>query len=66
MDVPQTEQEIDTYLFGTGLTVHDYFMDGEIIGYKANGRDYDLHFNHEELAASCRARLITLGVRKLP
>ncbi|GLQ89142.1 hypothetical protein [Dyella flagellata] len=65
MDVPQTEQEIDAYLFGAGLTVDDYFMDGEIIGYKSNGRDYDLHFNHEGLAASCRARLIALAVRQL-
>jgi len=66
MDVHQTEQEIDAYLFGTGLTVGDYFMDGEIIGYKANGRVYDLHFNHEGLAAACRTRLIALGIRRLP
>ncbi|ULU24946.1 hypothetical protein [Dyella terrae] len=66
MDVPQTEQEIDAYLFGAGLTVDDYVMDGEVIGYRSNGRDYDLLMDHEGLAAACKARLIALGVRRLP
>jgi hypothetical protein len=67
MDVPQTEQEIDAYLFGTGLTLDDYFMDGEVIGYKStNGREFHLLMDHEHFAAACRARLIELGVRRRP
>ena len=65
MDIPQTEQEIDAYLFRGGLTVVDYFIDGEAIGYTSNGRDYDLLMDHEGLAAACQARLIALGVRRL-
>ncbi|GGA29517.1 hypothetical protein [Dyella nitratireducens] len=67
MDVPKTKQEIDAWLFRDGLTVDDYFMDGQVIGYKlVNGREYDLLIDHEGLAAACRARLIELGVRQQP
>jgi hypothetical protein len=67
MDISYPEQEIDAFLFGNGLTVDDYFMDGEVIGYKsANGREFDLLMDHEFFAAACRARLIELGVGRRP
>ena len=66
MDVPKTEREIDDYLFGDGLTVDDYFIDEELIGYKSNGREFHLLIDHEGLATACRVRLVELGVRRLP
>jgi len=40
--LPQTEDEIDSYLFGQGLTVNDYFVEGEVIGFTRDGREFDL------------------------
>lgn len=67
MDIAESEQEIDAFLFGSGLTVDDYVMEGDVISYRStNGRDFDLLINHEGLAAAYRARLIELGVKRLP
>lgn len=67
MDVPETDQGIDGFLFGGGLTIDDYIMEGDVISYRsANGREFDLLIDHEGLAAACCARLIALGVKRLP
>lgn len=67
MDVPESAQEIDAFLFGSGLTVDDYVMEDDVISYRsANGCEFDLLIDHEGLASACRARLIALGVKRLP
>lgn len=64
MDVPKTVDEIDSYLFSQGLTITDYYMRGEIIGFVRGGRSYDLIIDHDELYAACQDRLRKLGVEQ--
>ncbi|MDW9228661.1 hypothetical protein C7S15_3258 [Burkholderia cepacia] len=41
-------------------------MQGGVIGYVTNGREYDLHMDNSDFYNACRSRLIELGVRVLP
>jgi hypothetical protein len=56
--------DVDTFLFGNGLTVSDYFISKEgLIGFTdANGREFDLLIDHSRLAEAAHQRLKTLGV----
>ena len=66
MHLPQTADEIDSYLFGQGLTVNDYFVEGEVIGFTRDGREFDLIIDHDELHDACIERLMALGVDQRP
>jgi hypothetical protein len=64
--LPQTVDEIDSYLFGQGLAVNDYFIEGEVIGFMQDGRSFDLIIDHDELHDACMDRLMVLGVEQRP
>jgi len=66
MYLPQTVEEIDSYLFGQGLTINDYFVEGELIGFTKNGRSFDLIIDHDEIHEACMDRLLSLGVEQRP
>lgn len=57
---------VDTYLFGGGISIEHYFVQGDVIGYVSNGRTFDLHTGDGDLHNACRSRLVELGVRVLP
>ncbi len=56
--------DVDTFLFGNGLTVSDYFISRDgLIGFTdANGREFDLLIDHSRLADAALHRLKALGV----
>ncbi|WP_426340092.1 hypothetical protein ACN9MZ_28210 [Pseudoduganella sp. S-14] len=60
--------DVDEYLFGSGRTLADYFVEqtpfSEILCYRnSEGREFDLQINHPDLANAVMARLKELGVR---
>ncbi|POM18320.1 hypothetical protein CSX04_06623 [Burkholderia cepacia] len=59
-------RSIDAYLFQNGVSIEHYFVQGGVIGYVSNGREYDLHTDDSDFHNACRSRLIELGVRVLP
>jgi hypothetical protein len=59
---------VDDFLFGTGMSVDDYYIErtpiSEILCYRgADGRDFDLPIHDEALAVAVHERLKTLDVR---
>ena len=59
--------DVDTFLFGHGLTVVDYFVErtpfSEVVCFRsADGRVFDLAISNEELKKKSVRRLIELGV----
>ncbi len=59
---------VNDFLFGSGLTVHDYFIErtplSEMLCYRnADGREFDLPIDDDALAAAVYERLKTLNVR---
>ena len=63
-----SENMVNDFLFGSGLSVQDYFIErtpvSEMLGYRnAEGREFDLPINDEALAAAVYERLKELNVR---
>jgi hypothetical protein len=63
-----TAEFVDERLFGSGLTVADYFLSrtpfSEVILYtEKNGGEFYLSVSNDELAQLLKMRLIELGVR---
>jgi hypothetical protein len=63
-----SENMVDDFLFGSGLSVKDYFIErtpvSEMLCYRnAEGREFDLPINDEALAAAVYERLKALNVR---
>jgi len=63
-----SENMVNDFLFGSGLTVQDYFIErtpvSEMLCYRnAEGREFDLPINDEALATAVYERLKALNVR---
>jgi hypothetical protein len=63
-----SEQVVNDFLFGNGLSVRDYQIErtavSEMLCYRnAEGREFDLPINDEALAAAVYERLKALNVR---
>jgi hypothetical protein len=58
--------DVDTFLFGNGLSASDYFIsDDGLIGFKdQSGREFDLIIDHPRIADAAVQRLKALGVRQ--
>lgn len=61
-------QRVENFLFGTGLQLEDYYIErtpfSEMLCYcNAEGREFDLLVNNEELASAVLKRLKALNVR---
>lgn len=61
-------QRVENFLFGTGLQLEDYYIEktpfSEMLCYRnAEGREFDLPINNEELASAVLKRLKALNVR---
>ena len=66
MQVP--EDQANDFLFGSGLSVHDYFIErtpvSAMLCYRnAEGREFDLPIHDKALAAAVYDRLKALNVR---
>jgi hypothetical protein len=66
--VESLSQRVENFLFGTGLQLEDYYIEktpfSEMLCYRnAEGREFDLPINNEELASAVLKRLKALNVR---
>ncbi|WP_152554541.1 hypothetical protein [Burkholderia sp. A1] len=58
--------DVDAYLFGRGISIESYFVQGDVIGYVSNGRAFDLHIEDGAFHLACLSRLIERGAKVLP